>query len=119
LAEVLAHGADAVRVGTCFLACTEAQAHPDYVANLLEATGEDTVVTEWFDDGNEWPNAPHRVRRNAVRAAQRSGWRSSKPPSRKDTRETSDMAQYAGTGVGAVASVRPAESVLRYLVDEV
>jgi NAD(P)H-dependent flavin oxidoreductase YrpB (nitropropane dioxygenase family) len=116
--EVLAHGADAVRVGTCFLACPEAQAHPEYVANLLVASGDDTVLTEWFDDNSQWPNAPHRVLNEALRAAHISGWRSSKPPSRDDTRGTSDMAQYAGTGVGALVGVRPAEGVVRYLVGE-
>jgi nitronate monooxygenase len=116
LAELLAHGADAVRIGTCFLACPEAQAHPDYVANLIGAANDDTVLTEWFDDDGRWPNAPHRVLGNALRAARRSGWRSTKPPSRNDTRPTSDMAQYAGTGVGTLTSIQPVETVLRHLV---
>jgi hypothetical protein len=87
------------------------------VANLLAAAGDDTVLTEWFDDENGWPNAPHRVLRTALHAAQRSGWRSTKPPSRDDTRP-SDMAQYAGTGVGALTSIEPAVTVLRHLLGE-
>jgi NAD(P)H-dependent flavin oxidoreductase YrpB (nitropropane dioxygenase family) len=116
--EVLAHGADAARIGTCFLACPEAQSHPDYVANLLAASREDTVLTEWFDDDSEWPNAPHRVLSSALKAAQLSGRRSSKPPSREDGQPTADMAQYAGTGVGTLTSIRSAETVVRYLMGE-
>jgi NAD(P)H-dependent flavin oxidoreductase YrpB (nitropropane dioxygenase family) len=114
VAELIAAGADAVRVGTAFLVCPEARTHPDYVANLLTATGDETVLTEWFDEG--WPNAPHRVLRVALDAAQRSGWRGDKPPSRDDTRPVNAMAQYAGTGVGDVISRQSALEVLRRLV---
>jgi NAD(P)H-dependent flavin oxidoreductase YrpB (nitropropane dioxygenase family) len=114
VAELMAAGADAVRVGTAFLACPEARTHPDYLANLLTATGADTVLTEWFNEG--WPNAPHRVLRVALDAAQRSGWRGDKPPSRDDTRAVTDMAQYAGTGVGGITTSQSAHRVLRDLV---
>jgi len=77
VAELIAAGADAVRVGTSFLACPEARTHPDYLASLLTATGDDTVLTGWFNEG--WPSAPHRVLRAALDAAQRSGWRALKP----------------------------------------
>ena len=113
-AELLAAGADAVRVGTAFLVCPEARAHPDYVANLLAATAEDTVLTEWFDEG--WPNVPHRVLRSALAAAEHNGWRSTKPPARDEPRPIPDMAQYAGTGVGAITAVRSATTVLCHLV---
>jgi nitronate monooxygenase len=92
----------------------EARTHPEYIANLLGATDDDTVVTEWFNAA--WPNAPHRVLRSALAAAQRSGWRATKPPSRDDTRPAADMAQYAGVGVGALTAIEPAETVLRHLV---
>jgi NAD(P)H-dependent flavin oxidoreductase YrpB (nitropropane dioxygenase family) len=114
VAQLLSQGADAVRIGTRFLACPEARAHPDYVAELLAASGEDTTITEWFDE--EFPNAPHRVLRSALEAAQRSGRRSPKPASRDDTRPVSDMANYAGTGVGALVSIESAETVLTHLV---
>ena len=78
VSELLAKGADAVRIGTRFLACPEARAHPDYVAALVGATGDDTVLTEWFNEG--WPNTPHRVLRGVLEAARRIGWRSEKPP---------------------------------------
>jgi NAD(P)H-dependent flavin oxidoreductase YrpB (nitropropane dioxygenase family) len=114
VAELIAAGADAVRIGTSFLACPEARSHPDYVASLLAATGDDTVLTEWFNEA--WPNAPHRVLKAALDAAQRSGWRADKPPSRDDARPATDMAQYAGTGVGAIRISESAHDVLRHLV---
>jgi nitronate monooxygenase len=114
VAELIAAGADAVRIGTGFLACPEARTHPDYLASLLTATGDDTVLTEWFSQG--WPSAPHRVLRAALDAAQRSGWRATKPPTRDDTRPAADMAQYAGTDVGAITTSESAHHVLRHLV---
>ena len=114
VAELLAGGADAVRVGTRFLVCPEARAHSEYVANLLAASADDTELTDWFDDG--WPDAPHRVLRSSADAARRSGWRSPQPPSREIDRPVADMAQYAGAGVGAVTTVQPAADVLADLV---
>lgn len=113
VADLIGKGADAVRIGTRFLACPESRTHPEYVANLLAATGDDTVLTEWFDEG--WPHAPHRVLRDALVAAQHSGWRATNPPTRDDARP-GYMAQYAGTGVGALTVIEPAETVLRHLV---
>jgi NAD(P)H-dependent flavin oxidoreductase YrpB (nitropropane dioxygenase family) len=117
VAELIAAGADAVRVGTAFLACPEARTHPDYVASILNAAGDATVLTEWFNEG--WPGAPHRVLRAALEAAKRSGWRAVKPPTRDDTRSVSDMAQYAGTGVGGITISQSAHRVLRHLVSRV
>src|SRR5436190_18922002 len=64
--EVLAAGAAGVRVGTRLLATTESAAHPDYVAALLAAGGDDTELTTAFEVG--WPDAPHRVIRGALTA---------------------------------------------------
>ena len=56
---VLAAGADAVRVGTRFVAAAESEAHPRYVDALVEAVAADTVLTEAFGVG--WPGrAPPR-----------------------------------------------------------
>jgi nitronate monooxygenase len=57
----LAHGADAVVVGTRLLLSEESDAHPEYKRRLLDAHG--TVLTELFGAG--WP-APHRVVPNAA-----------------------------------------------------
>jgi nitronate monooxygenase len=59
MAAALAAGADAVRVGTRFLATPESGAHPDYVAAMLAAGDEDTVLTMRFSIG--WPDAPPRA----------------------------------------------------------
>ena len=114
VAELLRQGADGVRVGTRFIATPESGAHPDYVANLLAATGSDTVMTEWFGEG--WEHAPHRVLRAAEAAARVSGWRVTAPPTRDIDRAAGDMAMYAGTGVGDVRSVQPAAEVVADLV---
>ena len=64
LAAVLTLGAGAAWMGTRFVASEEAPAHPEYVARLLAAAETDTYYTELFDVG--WPEAPHRVLRNAT-----------------------------------------------------
>ena len=113
-AEVIRSGADAVRVGTRFVASPESGAHPDYVRMLLAATADDTVLTEWFSDG--WENAPHRVLSSSVAAAQKTGWRATVPPYRGVDRTPSDMAMYAGMGVGDVNLSQPAAEVVADLV---
>ena len=50
-AALIRSGADAVRVGTRFVASPESGAHPDYIRMVLAATADDTVLTEWFSDG--------------------------------------------------------------------
>jgi NAD(P)H-dependent flavin oxidoreductase YrpB (nitropropane dioxygenase family) len=113
--ELMRLGADGVRVGTRFVVCPESAAHPQYVAALLAARGEaDTVVTEWFGEG--WEHAPHRVLRSALDAAQQSGWRNVPPPDRGVARDVSDMALYAGAGVGHVTTTEPAAAVVADLV---
>ena len=112
--ELLRLGADAVRVGTRFVTSPESGAHPDYIASLLAASGDDTELTEWFGEG--WPNAPHRVLRCVLDPARRSGWRETVPPYRGVERTTSDMAMYAGMGVGEVTSSQPAAEVVADLM---
>ena len=114
VADLLRAGADGVRVGTRFVATPESGAHPAYIEALLAATGADTVITEWFGEG--WEHASHRVLRDAEAAARVSGWRAPSPalPRRRST--TTDMARYAGTGVGEVHNVQPAADVVADLV---
>lgn len=114
--EIMESGADAVRVGTRFVTSPESGAHPDYVAALLAATADDTVLTEWFDEG--WPDAPHRVLRHALQRAQATGWKQTVPPYRGLEREPQDMAMYAGTGVGDVVASLPATEVVADLVSQ-
>jgi nitronate monooxygenase len=124
--ELLHSGAAGVRVGTRFVAAKEADAHPDYVAKLIGASGQDTVLTESFGTG--WPNAPHRVLRSAVEAAEQHD---DSPVAKLGDREIprfgplapmgqvqgeiGAMALYAGEGVGEVTGIRPASEIVAEL----
>src|SRR5690242_3594404 len=68
MAAALATGADGVRVGTRFVAAAEAAVHPEYVAALIGAEAQDTAYTKAFSVG--WPDAPHRVLRSSIVAAE-------------------------------------------------
>jgi nitronate monooxygenase/enoyl-[acyl-carrier protein] reductase II len=62
VAAALALGAQAVSMGTRFLASDEAMVEPAYKERIVHAGAADTVYTSLFDLG--WPDAPHRVLRN-------------------------------------------------------
>ena len=128
-----AFGASAVRCGTRFLAAQECDTHPDYLRALAGATAADTVITETFSV--MWPNAPHRVLRSCVEAAEafqgdvtgemRAGEGtmaiphfSTPAPTRETTGAISAMALYAGESVGAVSRVQPAGEIVREMADE-
>ena len=132
VAAVLAAGAAGVRVGTRFVAAAESGAHPDYVAALLHAGSEDTVLTDAFSV--MWPHAPHRVLRSCVDAAGaltqdvagEVDWGGQTIPIPRfaviaPTMETRGrieaMALYAGESVGAVCRVQPAADIVRELMD--
>ena len=55
-------GAEAVSMGTRFVASEESRAAPEYKQRIVRARAEDTVHTMLFDIG--WPDAAHRVIRN-------------------------------------------------------
>lgn len=132
LAAVLAAGAAGARMGTRFLAASEANVHPLYRERLIEARAEDTVLTEAF--AAMWPNAPHRVLRSSVAAAAsfdgevlgtittavgpftvpRNGVVS---PTRETTGTIDAMALYAGESVSAVRRVQPAAEIVRELTE--
>ena len=132
MAAALAAGASAVRVGTRFVASTESGAHPRYVALLLRARATDTALTTTFSTG--WPDAPHRVLRSCVEAAQ--AFRGDivgeqhldssttpiprfapPPPGGITTGEIDAMALYAGQSVGMVGDVKPAAAIVAELAD--
>lgn len=132
LAAVLAAGATGARMGTRFLAASEANVHPAYRQLLIEARAEDTVLTEAFSA--MWPNAPHRVLRSSLEAAAafdgeivgalptpggsfpvpRFGVAS---PTTETTGTVEAMALYAGESVSAVRRVQPAAEIVRELVE--
>jgi NAD(P)H-dependent flavin oxidoreductase YrpB (nitropropane dioxygenase family) len=126
--KAVALGADAVRVGTRFVATRESFAHPDYIEALVAAGSDDTVLTEAFGVG--WPDAPHRVLRSSLDAAgattgdvvgemelgpgnitqiPRFGVSS---PTRVTTGHIEAMALYAGSGVGSIDRVMTAAEVV-------
>jgi NAD(P)H-dependent flavin oxidoreductase YrpB (nitropropane dioxygenase family) len=132
LAAVLACGAGAARLGTRFVASAESGGHPAYVKALLAASAEDTCITEAFS--GMWPNAPHRVLRSAIAAAEalpdgvvgeeRVAGRtlpiarfSVVPPSVATTGHIEAMALYAGESVTNVVAVQPAGEIVAELVE--
>lgn len=127
----MAMGADAVRVGTRFVATSESYAHPVYIDALVAADTDDSVLTEAFGVG--WPDAPHRVLRSSIEAATaapsdvigetvphggqplpmvRFGVSS---PNRDTTGDIRAMALYAGRSVGSVERVMTAAEVVAEL----
>ena len=119
MAAALLAGADAVRVGTRFLAAPEAAAHPDYVDALLRADAEDTVLTTAFGDG--WPDAPHRVLRSCVDAGEALGEAQAWTPLWPTTADAGPIdarALYAGQSVTSVRARQPAGAIVTELVDE-
>jgi NAD(P)H-dependent flavin oxidoreductase YrpB (nitropropane dioxygenase family) len=136
MAAALTLGAVGVWIGTRFVASAESGAHPVYKRALVAASENDTVHTTLFDVG--WPNAPHRVLRNATvsdweaagcpESPRRPGegevvanraadaeeivrYASASPTS--DVKGNTDaMAQYAGQGVGLITSVLSAAEIV-------
>jgi NAD(P)H-dependent flavin oxidoreductase YrpB (nitropropane dioxygenase family) len=130
VAAALAAGAAGVRVGTRFATALESGAHAAYIDALLRAESEDTVLTEAFSV--MWPNAPHRVLRSCVAAAERltgelageveyAGQVMPIPrlsvfvPTAETRGHIECMALYAGESVGAVTRRQPAADIVRDL----
>lgn len=131
MAAAMSAGAEGVRIGTRFVASAESMAHQAYKDALVKAAPEDTVVTEAFNAS--WPNAPHRVLRSALKAAEMlpkgapigetdvGGQKlqvqrlDSPAPLRTTTGKVDAMALYAGESVGAVNSVQSAGEIIKEL----
>ena len=134
MAAMLAAGADGVRVGTRFVASEEASMHPIYTDALIAAGAEDSVYTLAFHVG--WPDAPHRVLRSAIAAAEAGGEEivgklvriggkehavrrfSGAIPDRTATGQIGAMSLFAGQSVGGVKRVMPAREIIEELVTE-
>jgi NAD(P)H-dependent flavin oxidoreductase YrpB (nitropropane dioxygenase family) len=136
MAAALAAGADGVRVGTRFVAAAEFPAHPVYLDGLVRAQAQDTVYTERFAVG--FPNAPHRVLRSGLEAAEAfqgdvvaqqvhptTGERISiqrfegdLAPTASVTGRVDAMAQWARESVGGVTGIVSATAIVRELVNE-
>jgi nitronate monooxygenase/enoyl-[acyl-carrier protein] reductase II len=144
LAGALSAGAQAVSLGTAFLAAAEADLHPEYRRRVLAATAADTILTDdLYDVG--WADAPHRTLRNATFAEWDAAGR---PPSGRRPGEgttigrlgapiDADVVRYApilattdfdgdvdhaplwaGESVDMVHEVRPAAEIVAALVEE-
>jgi len=116
--QAMAAGADAVRVGTRFVATVESDAHDVYVDRLIASSSGDTVVTGRFDVG--WPDAPVRVLASSLAAAERATpgtvatitapdgsvtelpLFSTTAPTRATRGNLDAMPHYAGTGLDAI-----------------
>jgi nitronate monooxygenase len=114
VAQLIAAGADAVRVGTRFLACPECDTHPAYVQALIAAGAGDTVLTDHFDADGQWP-APVRVLRLSLEGAIKARNRSPSPPSATAEAPLA-MPCYAGLSVEHVRDVKLAPEVVRELI---
>ncbi|MGH9208218.1 MAG: NAD(P)H-dependent flavin oxidoreductase, partial [Acidimicrobiales bacterium] len=116
VAALIGAGADAVRVGTRFLACPECNTHSAYVEALLAARAEDTVLTDAFDDDGHWP-ASVRVLGGSLAQARLTRNRSTMPPTR-EAEHPLGMACYAGVSVADLTRIQPAAEVLNDLTSE-
>ena len=127
-------GADAVRVGSRFVATHESTAHDRYVELLVDAIDTDTELTEAFGVG--WPNAPHRVLASAVSSSRLGpevigampgpdGTEREvprffvSPPTRDFTGTIDAMALYAGAGsIGTITARTSAAKVINELMTD-
>ncbi len=143
LVAALALGAEAVSLGTRFLATPEANAHPVYKQKVLEASEADTVKTLLFGGG--WPDAPHRVLRTPFvgewlgQEARGSEQRPDEPvigqenfggqvvpvqrfaalpPSSEARGDIDSRGLLAGQSVGLIHELKPAATIVRELVEE-
>jgi len=143
LVAALALGAQAVVLGTRFIATPEADAHPEYKRRILAASGDDTVRTTLFGGG--WPNAPHRVLRTdfveqwLAESARGNENRADEPvvaesrlggevfpirrfmvfpPNRETTGAVETMALYAGQSAGLVREQKPAGQIVAELMQQ-
>jgi NAD(P)H-dependent flavin oxidoreductase YrpB (nitropropane dioxygenase family) len=139
---VLALGAQAAVLGTRFLASAESRAHPHYKQKLIDAKSEGTVHTILF--GHGWPYAPMRMLRTPFveqwLGKEEQGQQSrpdepvvghtiiagqampvlrfmGMPPNADSTGDIELRGLLAGQAVGQIHDIRPAQEIVRDLVD--
>jgi len=137
----LQHGADAIMLGTRFVATRESDAHPLYKQALVDAKTEDSIYTLCFDGG--WPYAAHRVLRNDTLNAWESagcppvGQRPNEdeivarrgagdalkryddaPPTVSTEGNILHTCLYAGTGCGGIDDIPDAQTLLTRIWSE-
>jgi nitronate monooxygenase len=137
LAELLSMGAQGAMLGTAFLATEESFAHDYHKRRIVEASPDQTLLTEAFHI-NWPPGAAVRVLANSVTRGERGdpcrresentqigddGGRpvylfSTDSPLRTTSGDLEAMALYAGEGVGRITAIVPAADRLRAIVTE-
>jgi nitronate monooxygenase len=141
ICKALRAGASGVLIGTRFVATQESMAHAEYKAALLRAASADTALSVCFQDG--WPGALHRTLRNSTldrweaagcppvghrpgegdivarladgSAVARYHFAS---PQRGVEGDVTNLALYAGAGVGEITDLPPAAELIKRLWDE-
>ncbi|MBI5617819.1 MAG: nitronate monooxygenase [Gammaproteobacteria bacterium] len=144
IVAALSLGAQAVSIGTRFVASTECEVEEEYKRRIVAARAEDTVYTTIFDVG--WPDAPHRVLKNEAFAewsaagAPRTGERPGEgveigalplagqhvpvvnysvfPPVVGFKGDYERAALYCGESCNLVHDIKPAAEIVRDLVAE-
>lgn len=132
--EVLKAGASAVRIGTRFIAARESGAHAEYINAVINASENDTVLTETFSVG--WPQAHHRVLKSCVDNVNKfegdivgerelAGVKSPVPkgsialPTKETTGHIEAMALYASGSVGEATDVKSAFEIIDELTQKI
>lgn len=137
LVAALSLGAQAVSMGSAFLATTESCAHPYHRQCLVDAQAEDTIHTDIF--ARNWAiTAPARVLPNAVTRGEYAGlseaeknqpiaWQdggqpiylySTDSPAIDARGRIADMAIYAGHSVGQIHDIVPAGQRIAQIMGE-
>jgi nitronate monooxygenase len=134
LVEALQLGAQGIVIGTAFLATSESFAHDYHKRRIVEATANDTLLTDIFHIN--WPiGAPVRVLANSATHGEQGdpfgpariiGDEEGRPiylfstdsPSRVMTGDFEAMALYAGKGVDRIERIVPAAERVATIVDE-
>jgi nitronate monooxygenase len=123
--RALTLGAQAVQMGTCFLAAVESGAHPVYKQMLLASKGEDTVLTTAFS------GRPARgIVNSFIKEWDRSGVEPMPFPIQNTlTRDIRDAASkqnnpqylslWAGQGVGSLDKEQSASDIMKEIVDDI
>ena len=104
LAAALALGAEAVWIGTRFVASAEVELHDGYKAKVVAAGAGDLVETRLFD--GDWEDSPHRVIRNSTHRAWEAAGRP--PPGERPNEGATVGRQPDGTVVPAYHVAAPA-----------
>lgn len=140
LASALALGAQGVQCGTAFLATDESFAHPDHKQRVVEASGDDTVLTDVFVlnwpkgaavrvignsvtdalDGRLLGHDPDKLPRDVIAWDDDQGrYRfSTDSPLRTTTGDLEAMPNYAGQGAGLIGDVVPAGMRVKQMMQQ-